>query len=100
MHFECAGGFQMGLAGAMVSRLIKWRMVSKHFSLMALALAPLSASLMVLTAGGVGKGVWLMHVLSIGLAGLLAMSFPWVRRLAKQPGVRVAIMVLTLLGLA
>lgn len=75
-------------------------MASKQFYLMGLALLPLTASLVVLMAGGVGQGVWLMHGLSMALAAALALSGPLLRRVASQQGLAVAIMVLTLLGLA
>lgn len=73
-------------------------MRSLPFFLLALALLPLAASLLVLAAGAVSTGLWWMHLLSMGLAGAVALSSFFLRRFAQER-VAVAIIVLTLLSL-
>ncbi len=77
-------------------------MLAKHLNLklMLLAIPPLLGSLLVLQAGAVSQSLWILHLLAIGLAAVLALAGRFVFAQLKPQTLALTLISLTLLGLA
>lgn len=64
------------------------------------AVPPVAAGFAVLVFGAVGRGTWLIHLLAIGLACVLAVAGRHLARPARGPLPAAALMLLTLAGVA
>ncbi|MEQ1517170.1 MAG: hypothetical protein ABL931_11855 [Usitatibacteraceae bacterium] len=68
--------------------------------LLLITVPPVAASFAILAMGDVGKGVWMMHLAAICLAGALAFAGNQFLRLARLRAPALAIIILTLVGVA
>lgn len=75
-------------------------MHTSSLSLLFVALPPIAGSFLVLTLAAVGRGVWVTHLVSIGLACCLAFAGSLMSKLGHRQITMFAIVILTLSGLA
>lgn len=77
-------------------------MLAKHLSiqLMLLAIPPLLGSLLVLQAGAISQSLWIMHILAMGLAALMAWAGQFLLIRLKPQTLALTLISLTLIGLA
>jgi hypothetical protein len=65
-----------------------------------IAVPPVAGSFVVLAVGGVGQGIWLLHLLAIGAACVVAVAGNRLTRRTPAQSLAAAVLLLTLAGLA